>query len=515
MVDIPNPTQPDASGIDPSRLASALAELQEWAFANRTPRKSAGRSLIEDHLGVDAMGLPTVAEEYAQVERPDLQRAVDAWVGAGVGRSVEVHGVQLASHMPGSQGLAAVVSTSRFTPPSELGPVSYEELPTGVDETSSVFASALLLFTDGPMRLAALLAPTTDYNSEPRQHLDVMAADREVAAALLGELRALSRQWSVYRHQIVSLSRTGDQSGAPFRAKLGVTFHPRPELAAHEVVLPAGMLDRIERHAVAVGENASALRAAGHELKRGLLLYGPPGTGKTHTVRWLLASMATRTAVLIGGADVSLLDAACRLARRTAPSMVVLEDVDLIAEERTMFGRGQNAMLLQLLNEMDGVDPADDVLFVLTTNRPELLEPALANRPGRVDLAINVPLPDAEARSRLLDLYAADIERTNAQSDALVTRLDGVSGAFVKELARRASLAAAIAGVTPGLAHLTAALDELFEDGSELTRMLIGGVARAPQEPAVVMASAAMRFPPGIPAEVRDAIQRRFGGDPA
>ena len=68
-----------------------------------------------------------------------------------------------------------------------------------------------------------------------------------------------------------------------------------------------------------------------------------------------------------------------------------------MAEERTRQGTGTNAVLFELLNQMDGLGDDADVLFILTTNRPELLEPALASRPGRVDEAIEVPLPDAAA----------------------------------------------------------------------------------------------------------------------
>ena len=74
--------------------------------------------------------------------------------------------------------------------------------------------------------------------------------------------------------------------------------------------------------------------------------------------------------------------------------MVVVEDVDLIAEDRGEHP-GQHPLLFQLLNEMDGLAEDADVVFVLTTNRADVLEPALAARPGRVDQAVELGLPDA------------------------------------------------------------------------------------------------------------------------
>lgn len=84
--------------------------------------------------------------------------------------------------------------------------------------------------------------------------------------------------------------------------------------------------------------------------------------------------------------------------------MLVVEDVDLIAEDRGMHP-GHNPLLFQLLNEMDGLAEDADIVFVLTTNRADRLEPALAARPGRIDQAIELRPPDAAARRDLFELY--------------------------------------------------------------------------------------------------------------
>ena len=71
---------------------------------------------------------------------------------------------------------------------------------------------------------------------------------------------------------------------------------------------------------------------------------------------------------------------------------------DFRSRRRSMTHPGQHPMLFQLLNEMDGLAEDADVTFILTTNRADLLEPALASRPGRVDQAVAFALPDAAAR---------------------------------------------------------------------------------------------------------------------
>ena len=117
--------------------------------------------------------------------------------------------------------------------------------------------------------------------------------------------------------------------------------------------------------------------------------------------------------------------------------------MDLIGTQREHQEVGANALLFELLNQMDGLGEDADILFVLTTNRPDVLEPALAARPGRIDLAIEVPLPDADCRRRLFDLYARGLRLEVTDMDRLVARTAGVSGAFIRELLRKAAVLAA------------------------------------------------------------------------
>ena len=113
-----------------------------------------------------------------------------------------------------------------------------------------------------------------------------------------------------------------------------LTFLRRPQVRADQVILPDGVLERVSRHVVGIGQRSDALRAAGQHLKRGVLLYGPPGTGKTHLVRHLLSQTAGTTAVLLSGRTLDLLNDATTLARAVQPAIVVLEDCDLVAEHR-------------------------------------------------------------------------------------------------------------------------------------------------------------------------------------
>jgi len=249
-------------------------------------------------------------------------------------------------------------------------------------------------------------------------------------------------------------------------------------ITREDVVLPEVVLARVERHALGVAAHRDALRDAGQHLKRGLLLYGPPGTGKTHTTGYLIGQMTGYTRLILTGRALHAIGSAAELARDLQPAVIVLEDVDLIAEDRSA-GPGAAPALFELLNAMDGAAADADLLFVLTTNRADLLEPALAARPGRVDVAIEIDLPDAEARERLLALYGRSIPLRLSAADTaeIVERTDGVTASFLKELLRRAMLESLDENASQPIvtaAHTSRALDDLLDTGQRLTRSLLG-----------------------------------------
>jgi ATP-dependent 26S proteasome regulatory subunit len=194
--------------------------------------------------------------------------------------------------------------------------------------------------------------------------------------------------------------------------------------------------------------------------------------------------------------------------------VVVLEDVDLVAEERSL-GPASSPVLFDLLDAMDGAAPDADLLFLLTTNRADLLEPALAARPGRVDVAVEIALPDGPARQRLLTLYGEHVplELTGEDVDLAVERTEGTTASFLKELIRRAVLESlhddpALTAVTG--AHLARALDDLLDAAQAVTRTLHGvGVDPADLPPGGALPAGPGRG--GWVAYRRAGMPRRFG----
>ncbi len=253
-----------------------------------------------------------------------MQVALDAYL-AEPGRSAETLGFSAASHTEVS--LSLLVSPGRYALAVEPGPVGRTVIELGQGRSLSYVTMALFLLTDGESRLAVLVGRQR-YPSQ-RYFVEVMTPDSEHGEAFLAELRRLMAERNVYRRKAISLS--GRQG--PMGTSIDVTFHPRNRPVRDRIILPGGLLERVERSTLEFDRHTDALRARGHHLRRGLLLHGPPGTGKTLTATYLADALEHRTVLILTGPSLGLIRATCEMARNLQPSMVVLEDIDLVAQE--------------------------------------------------------------------------------------------------------------------------------------------------------------------------------------
>jgi cell division protease FtsH len=423
------------------------------------------KQLLTAHLGPGAGELPVLTEELDGWELPNLQLALETAFGEP-GHSARIVGLAGGAMHYHGLSLGDLISGAGWEP--ALAAPQYVNVPVGPGRSLACLAFALVLVTSPQGPVVLFVKREHNPMGQAQLAVEAVATVDGHAARFLAELRRLMDERDVYRGQVLTV-KTNPHGGAQ------IVFVERPRMHADELVLPAGVLEAVERHVVAPTRHRDALRQAGRHLSRGVLLWGPPGTGKTHTVRYLTSLMHDATVVILSGGSLGMVGAFAGLAKRLAPSLVVLEDVDLVAQERTYGPWGSSPVLFELMNEMDGLGDDADVAFVLTTNRPDALEPALAARPGRVDLAVELPLPDDAGRHRLLELYARGLDLRLDDPANIVARTAGVTAAFVKELLRKAALAAAEEGrAAVTQADVSAALDELLAETSALTRTLLG-----------------------------------------
>lgn len=144
------------------------------------------------------------------------------------------------------------------------------------------------------------------------------------------------------------------------------------------------------------------LRKEGIKTRRGIILYGNPGNGKTSICRYISRNLSGITRIWVTDWHMrpESVSALFETARKLSPSIIFLEDIDTVGISRSMTGR-INPILGKLLNEMDGIQDNDGIVVVATTNNIDIMDQALANRPGRFDLKIRISNPHPRIIKRI------------------------------------------------------------------------------------------------------------------
>ena len=183
---------------------------------------------------------------------------------------------------------------------------------------------------------------------------------------------------------------------------------------------------------------------------KGILLYGKPGTGKTLIAKAVASStnstfiqvVASELVQKFIGEGAKMVKEIFELARRKTPAIIFIDELDALAAKRIDMGtsgeREVNRTFMQLLAEIDGFKPLDNVKIIGATNRKDILDPAVI-RPGRLDRLIHIPIPKSEARLEIFKIHTchmnlgSDINLSNLSS-----MMEDLSGAEIKAVCTEA-----------------------------------------------------------------------------
>ena len=192
--------------------------------------------------------------------------------------------------------------------------------------------------------------------------------------------------------------------------------------------------------------------ATGISQPKGVLLYGPPGTGKTLLAR-AVAHHADCTFIRVSGGELvqkyigegaRLVRELFQMAKKHAPSIIFMDEIDSIGGKRIESSRGGDSevqrTMLELLNQLDGFDTVPNVKIIMATNRIDILDPALL-RPGRIDRKIEFPNPNIDARLDILKIHSRKMNlKKGIDLKKIAEKMQGASGAESKAVCTEAGM---------------------------------------------------------------------------
>lgn len=328
---------------------------------------------------------------------------------------------------------------------------------------------------------------TMDYTNEVQ--IELAATNGDDANSAITKILEFASADSIYKNKTISVSFEpevrDEYGGIETKETIDPIFITQPEVTDADIIVDGETQSVINRTIIDFHERRQQLADLGIPARRGVLFYGPPGTGKTYMSRYISDRLTNTTTIVASGQALLHMRSVCNLARMLQPSIIVLEDVDLVYSSREL--NFNNTALGELMNELDGFTSTDEIIFILTTNSIDRVETAIKERPGRISQCIYFGPPTPELRRMYLSSLLTSYKIESLNLDSVVGKTEGTTQAFLKEMVYRAVQIASESDITdrPEMLELDnsnfdEAIAEMLRSAGNAGEAIIGFTAKKP-----------------------------------
>ncbi len=372
--------------------------------------------------------MKTLKKSYSNHRRVDYHRAIEAWLETR----------ELKTKIESEHTGAALLDILQHRIPAHVKRLiaASQKTSESVDyENTEHFPQDCFwtFFDNGKAGAIRML------HNHYQKEVEIAFEDEDALGDIAAEIEKLSVEHSIYRNkflQVDIVEPMQDDYGHSSQADgMQITFRKPPTVTEEQIIFDPNVKRVIDRNVISFFQNRDRLHELGLPLQRGVLFYGPPGTGKTYTCQYIHGKLKPVTTITVTGKGLGQVRTICSLARLLHPSVLVLEDVDLIFTSREI--NLYSTALGDMMDELDAFKREESVLFILTTNSIERLEAAIKDRPGRISQCIFFGPPTRDLRIRYLQRYLEAYDSSNLSMEYIADISDGGSQAFLEELVYR------------------------------------------------------------------------------
>lgn len=403
-----------------------MSDKQEFTMTARNcdvERSEDGKIYLPKSMGLDEGILWLQRKKREENEVVSFNEAIQCFPPDGA--------VAFAKAMKEKFGWTSMVATPGFfgsSPPTMIdvatGPYSSVKIPWGRFEIPGIdgHVSTGVASKDGQMVFAI-------QGQVKQKHYHILADLADLT-------RKHAVEGSIYRGQAIRVEYHEDGQGE-FGNMDAPTFLDLSQIDSSELTFSKKLDQAIRDYIFTPILYSDECEAAGVPVKRGILMFGGYGTGKTLTAYVAAQKCVEAGRTFIYLRDVRHLAQAVDFAKQYSPAVIFAEDID-----RAVQGQDRSAEVDRILNTLDGVDSKqNNVMVILTTNHVDEVNKALL-RPGRIDLALEITPPDADAVQKLVRIYGRGLIDPTADLGKVGAALDGYIPAVIREAVERSKLSA-------------------------------------------------------------------------